>query len=42
MGLLESGRDYRVGYRISPAGQFGSHMQVGIEGMRRRMTTAMQ
>ena len=35
MGLLESGRDYRVGYRISPVGQFGSHMQVGIEGMRR-------
>ena len=35
MGLLENGRDYRVGYRISPAGQFGSHMQVGIEGIRR-------
>ena len=34
-GLLESGRDYRVGYRISPVGQFGSHMQIGIEGMRR-------
>ena len=34
-GLLKSGSDYRVGYRISPAGQFGSHMQVGIEGMRR-------
>ena len=34
-GLLENGRDYRVGYRISPAGQFGSHMQIGIEGMRR-------
>ena len=33
-GLLESGRDYRVGYRISPVGQFGSHMQIGIEGMR--------
>ena len=32
-GLLESGRDYQVGYRISPAGQFGSHL--GIEGMRR-------
>ena len=35
MGLLENGRDYRVGYRISPAGQFGSHIQVGIEGIRR-------
>ena len=37
-GLLKSGSDYRVGYRISPAGQFGSHMQVGIEGMRRDNT----
>ena len=36
-GLLDNGngRDYRVGYRISPTGQFGSHMQIGIEGMRR-------
>ena len=34
-GLLENGRDYRVGYRISPVGQFGSQMQIGIEGMQR-------
>ena len=31
--LLENGRGYRVGCRISPAGQLGSH--IGIEGMRR-------
>ena len=34
-GVLESGRDYRVGYRVSPAGQSGAAMQVGIEGLRR-------
>ena len=35
VGMLGSGRDYRVGYRISPGRQFGSHMQIGIEGVRR-------
>ena len=34
-GVLESGRDYRVGYRISRTGLSGSGMQVGIEGLRR-------
>ena len=35
IGLLESGRDYRVGYRISPARQSGADLQIGIEGVRR-------
>ena len=34
-GVLGSGRDYRVGYRVSRARQSGSGMQVGIEGVRR-------
>ena len=34
-GMLGSGRDYRVGYRVSRAGQSGSAMQLGIEGLRR-------
>ena len=34
-GLLEDGRDYRLGYRISPARRTGTDMHVGIEGMRR-------
>ena len=34
-GLLGPGRDYRIGYRISPASLSGSHVRVGIEGMRR-------
>ena len=34
-GMLGSGRDYRVGYRVSPAGQSGAAMQFGIEGLRR-------
>ena len=34
-GVLESGRDYRVGYRISRTGLSGSGMQAGIEGLRR-------
>ena len=34
-GLLESGPDYRVGYRISPVGQLGSRAHIGIEGVRR-------
>ena len=34
-GVLESGRDYRVGYRVSTAWPSGSGMQLGIEGVRR-------
>ena len=34
-GMLGSGRDYRVGYRVSTAWQSGSAMQLGIEGVRR-------
>ena len=34
-GVLESGRDYRVGYRVSTAEPSGSGMQFGIEGVRR-------
>ena len=34
-GIVENGRDYRVGYWVSPAGQSGSAMQFGIEGLRR-------
>ena len=34
-GLLESGRDYRVGYRISRARPSRSGMQFGIEGVQR-------
>ena len=34
-GLLGRGRNYRIGYRISPASLSSSHMRVGIEGMRR-------
>ena len=32
-GLLENGRDYRIGYRISPARQLGPHKHIGIEGI---------
>ena len=34
-GVLESGRDYRVGYRISSARLSDADMRFGIEGMRR-------
>ena len=34
-GVLESGRDYRVGYRISSARSSDVDMRFGIEGMRR-------
>ena len=34
-GLLAGGRDYRIGYRVSPGRGVGSHAQIGIEGMRR-------
>ena len=34
-GVLENGRDYRVGYQISPARQSRSAMYLGIEGVRR-------
>ena len=34
-GVLESGRDYRVGYRISSARPSDADMRFGIEGMRR-------
>ena len=35
VGVLQSGRDYRVGYRISPARQSDANMTFGIEGVRR-------
>ena len=34
-GVLESGRDYRLGYRISPARSSGADVALGIEGVRR-------
>ena len=34
-GVLESGRDYRVGYRISSARPSDADMRFGIEGIRR-------
>ena len=35
VGVLENSRDYRVGYRISPARQTGANLTLGIEGVRR-------
>ena len=35
IGMLENGRDYRLGYRISSAGPSSSGMQLSIEGVRR-------
>ena len=34
-GVLEHQRDYRVGYRVSPARQSGSDISVDVEGLRR-------
>ena len=35
VGVLQGGRDYRVGYRMSPARQSRTAIHVGIEGVRR-------
>ena len=39
-GVLENGRDYRVGYRISAARRSGADLVVGVEGGRRENMAA--
>jgi len=39
-GVLDSGHDYRVGYRVSPARQSGTDMSFGVEAIRRENTGA--
>ena len=40
VGVLENGRDYRAGYRVSPARQTDANLTLGIEGVRRESANA--